>query len=403
MVPILQRNRGWVIICGMMALAMPWVVLRASGFHGSPAITAALAGVAILGAAFILSWVAEVAQLDISQSFAVAIVALIAVLPEYAVDLLFAWKAGQDPTYGHYALANMTGGNRLLIGLGWSIVVFVYWWRTRKPVLELRKQEGLEVSVLSIATIYAFFIPIKGTLSLVDAVILIGAFLAYVAATCRQETEAVHCVGPAGTIAACRPPRRRLITLLLGAFAGLAILMSAEPFAEGLIESGRLLQIDEFLLVQWLAPLASESPEFVLAILFVLRGQARLGLRSMISSKVNQWTLLVGSLPIAYAISAGAALPLVLDARQSEEVLLTAAQSIFAVALLAGLRFPVWGAGVLFGLFATQLAVPELRMPLSLIYLLLGIGIFIADSSRLSIVTGAAKWLLRPSQVTSSD
>jgi cation:H+ antiporter len=373
------------------------------GFHGSPITTAALAGLAILGAAFVLSWVAEVAQLDISQSFAVAIVALIAVLPEYAVDLLFAWKAGQDPVYGQYALANMTGGNRLLIGVGWSLVVFLFWWRTRQPVLEMRRQEGLEISVLSVVTIYAFFIPIKGTLSLMDAVILIGAFLAYIAATTRQNAEEVHCVGPAAAIASCATPKRRLITILLGAFAALAIIVSAEPFAEGLIGSGRLLQIDEFLLVQWLAPLASESPEFVLATLFVLRGQARLGFRSMISSKVNQWTLLVGSLPIAYAISAGAALPLVLDVRQSEEVLLTAAQSVFAVALLAGLRFPVWGAGALFALFIIQLLIPDLRAPLSVVYLLLGMGIFVTDRSRLGIVADGAKWLVRPSSAVSSD
>ena len=46
--------------------------------------------------------------------------ALIAVLPEYAVDFAFAAKAGQDPEkYAPLALANMTGGNRLLIGVGW--------------------------------------------------------------------------------------------------------------------------------------------------------------------------------------------------------------------------------------------------------------------------------------------
>ncbi len=65
-----------------------------------------------------LSWAAEVAQHDIPQALALTILALIAVLPEYAVDMYFAFQAGRNPgsNYGELALANMTGANRLLIG-----------------------------------------------------------------------------------------------------------------------------------------------------------------------------------------------------------------------------------------------------------------------------------------------
>jgi cation:H+ antiporter len=78
-----------------------------------------LLGAAILGAAFVLSWAAEVAQLDISQTLAIAVLAFIAVLPEYAVDLFLAYRAGQgDEARRHLAVANMTGANRLLIGIG---------------------------------------------------------------------------------------------------------------------------------------------------------------------------------------------------------------------------------------------------------------------------------------------
>jgi len=51
-------------------------------------------GLGIFGAAFLLSWAAELAQLYISQNLALALLALIAVLPEYAVDMYFAWMAG---------------------------------------------------------------------------------------------------------------------------------------------------------------------------------------------------------------------------------------------------------------------------------------------------------------------
>ena len=74
-------------------------------------------GLAILGSAFLLAWAAEALQLDVSQGLALTVLALIAVLPEYAVDFTFAAKAGENPEkFAPLALANMTGGNRLLIG-----------------------------------------------------------------------------------------------------------------------------------------------------------------------------------------------------------------------------------------------------------------------------------------------
>ena len=140
-------------------------------------------------------------------------------------------------------------------------------------------------------------------------------------------------------------------------FAAAVIVLSAEPFAESLITTGTQLGIDRFLLVQWVAPLASEAPEFIVAILFALHGKGSDAIGTLISSKVSQWTMLVGSLPVAYlAGGGGTALPL--DGRQVEEFLLTATQALLGVAVLLTLRFPRWLAFTLLGLFAAQYAVP---------------------------------------------
>src|ERR1700737_3022486 len=92
------------------------------------------AGIAVVGAAFMLAWAAEVVQLDISAGLALALLALIAVLPEYAVDFVFTWKAGASPAEAAHglALANMTGSNQLLIGVGWAAVVLVAAWRVKR-------------------------------------------------------------------------------------------------------------------------------------------------------------------------------------------------------------------------------------------------------------------------------
>jgi len=106
-----------------------------------PWFQAVLYGLSVIGAAFALAWAAEAAQLDVSASLAIGLLALIAVLPEYAVGFVFAWKGGNDvQRYGascvgpgggesncSLVLANMTGAHRLLIGVGWALVVFIAW------------------------------------------------------------------------------------------------------------------------------------------------------------------------------------------------------------------------------------------------------------------------------------
>src|SRR5262249_37358321 len=125
-------------------------------------------GISIFGAAFLLSWAAELAQMDIPQALALVFLALIAVLPEYAVDMYFAWQAGKNPAYTAYATANMTGANRLLIGLGWTTVVIAFWLKTGTRVMTLGKDQKVKVVTLAIATLYSLSIPFKETLSIID-------------------------------------------------------------------------------------------------------------------------------------------------------------------------------------------------------------------------------------------
>ena len=125
--------------------------------------------------------------------------------------------------------------------------------------------------------------------------------------------------------------------------------------------------------MQWLAPLASEAPEFIIAALWTLRGQAQAAIGALISSKVNQWTLLVGTIPLVYSISSGRIVPMPLDARQDQEILLTAAQSIFAVVVLMNLNLSLWEAAGLFTLFVTQLVYPEIRVEVSILYIVLAV------------------------------
>lgn len=362
-----------LFIAATVATTLPAIYMRWYHIQLDPRLDSMIFGLGILGAAFLLSWGAEVAQMDMSRGLALAILALIAVLPEYAVDLYFAWVAAHDPQYISYVTANMTGANRLLVGGGWPFIVLLFYLKFRKKAVQLDRKNRVEIAYLTLATVYAFTIPLRHHLTLIDCVFLVGIFGAYAWRTAVMEVEEPELVGPARLIGQLPKGRRRLVTAALFGFAGVAIFACAKPFAEALISSGTLLGIDEYFLVQWLAPLASEAPEFIIAALWTLRGQAQAAIGALISSKVNQWTLLVGTIPLVYSISSGRIVPMPLDARQDQEILLTAAQSIFAVVVLMNLNLSLWEAAGLFTLFVTQLVYPEIRVEVSILYIVLAV------------------------------
>lgn len=370
-----------------IAAAAPGTSSGAASYLGlphpelAPPLAALVYGVAIVAAAFLLSWAAEAAQVDISAGLALAVLALLAVLPEYAVDFVFSWQAGQiysaegscppaadGSTPCALALANMTGANRVLVGVGWPLVVLVASlavWNARRRgggdtasthrgCVQMPRALAADVVFLGIATLYSLTLPLRHTLTLVDAAILVAIFCAYAWRLAQAPAEDPDLQGTSAWIGELPQTRRRVTFSVLFAVAAAIILASAEHFADGLVQSGQQWGIDPFILVQWVAPLASESPELIVACLFAWRLKASDSLGTLLSSKVNQWTLLVGTIPIVFAISAGTSDGLPLDGQQRIELLLTAAQSLFAVSILITLALTTRGAAALFVLFAVQ-------------------------------------------------
>lgn len=364
---------------------VPGLALSVSGAQPEPLLAAVLFGVAVVGGAFLLAWAAEVAQLDISAGLALALLALIAVLPEYAVDFVFTWKAGDafetagtcefgGVNHCENALANMTGGNQLLIGIGWSVVVLLAAYRLRAarrgsgprslpPGVDLEatgvtleRSHAVEISFLVLATLYGLTLPLKESLTLVDAAVLVFLFGAYMFRIARAPAEEPHLVGPAQLIATLPTRQRRAVVLLLFLAAIVVILAVAEPFAEGLVDVGEEFGINEFVLISIVAPLASESPELLVAAMFAWRLNTNAGLGALVSSKVNQWTLLVGTLPIVFTIASASSHGLPIGTEQREELWVTAAQSAFAVAVLMNRRISVTEAITMSALYATNLA-----------------------------------------------
>lgn len=341
------------------AFVVPAVVVRIAGLHTGAVLALLIFGAAVVGASFLLAWAAEAAQIDVSGGLATALLALIAVLPEYAVDLYYAYVSGHNADYTQYAAANMTGSNRLLMGLGWPVVVLVSILVARKSGSEkttgltLEPANRVELGFLLIAGVLAFVIPASGQIHFGLGLALLAWFGFYLYKISHGDVEEPDLIGTAAALGDLPDRRRRVTVVGLFLVSGGVILLCAKPFADNLVAAGTELGINRFLLVQWLAPLASEAPEFIIATIFATRGKGTAAIATLISSKVNQWTLLIGSLPIAHLLGGGG-FSLHLDSRQVEEVLLTATQTMMGVALILALRFHRAAACTLLGLFVVQ-------------------------------------------------
>jgi cation:H+ antiporter len=357
-----SRARRLTLIRSALITAIfiaPAVVIRIAGLHLDPVAALLIYGAAVVAASFLLAWAAEAAQIDVSGGLAIAVLALVAVLPEYAVDLYYAYVSGHNPDYTQYAAANMTGSNRLLMGLGWPVVVLVSIVVARKAGADkptgvtLERANRVELGFLLIAGVVAFVIPASGEIHLALGLALLAWFGFYLYKIGHGDVEEPNLIGTAAALGELPDRSRRIAVVGLFVTSGAVILLCAKPFADNLVAAGTELGIDRFLLVQWLAPLASEAPEFIIAVIFATRGKGTAAIATLISSKVNQWTLLIGSLPVAHILGGGG-LSLVLDSRQIEEVLLTATQTLMGVALILGLRFNRAAACALLALFIVQ-------------------------------------------------
>lgn len=357
-----------------IALTLPTVVARMFGAHLPPFVALLLYGSAVVASAFLLSWAAEAVQHDISAGLATAILALIAILPEYAIDLYFAFSSGHHPDHARYAAANMTGSNRLLLGLGWPLMLFLLmlWGRSKGRAItavNLKPSRRVELAFLGLASLYALSIPLRGGIHWVDGAVFIALYGGYAWRLTKEVRTEPELEGVAEQLGDLPQQKRRLVVMALFLWSALIVLLVSKPFANALVDGGRVLGLDEFLLVQWIAPLATEAPEFLVAALLASRGDGDTALGTLLSSKVNQWTLLVGSLPLAHLLGGGHGV-LPLDARQVEEFWLTSAQALMGFAMLSKLSLRRWEALALLGLFAIQFPFrhPHARLILAGIY-----------------------------------
>lgn len=336
----------------------------------------------MLLSAFLVAWGAEAAQFLISQGLALALLAWLQTLPEFAVEAVIAWQAGQNPDVAHLAIANLTGAIRLLVGLGWPMIYFVAAWygrgrRGRLPDIELEREHAVEVMGQLPPLLYFFFIWYKQSISLVDAGVLLGLYFVYLWVLWQcppQEEEKLEEAPPVSRWAYNLGGWKRWAAVFgLFATGGVLLYVTAHPFLVSMLALAATLGISQFVLVQWVAPFLSEFPEKLSAFYWARRvSRAGMALMNMVSSNINQWTVLAAMIPIIYgwshAHAGGGWVPFRFDGEQEVEILLTLAQGLLACILLMNMKFNWFDATLLFVLWLIQFLKPGLREEITVAY-----------------------------------
>jgi cation:H+ antiporter len=316
----------------------------------------------ILLASLFIAWAAESSQFFVAQGFALAILAWLQTLPEFAVEAVLAWHRQVA-----FLLANLTGALRLLTGLGWPMIyasaAFFNRRATGRPLrrIELHGQHSVQVVGLLLPLLYAAIIWLKASLHLYDAIILIAIYAAYLLLLSKmppQEAEGIEDLERIPRAIVLSPPARRkaLIATLFIAGGGL-IYFTATPFLSSLMALAVAAGVPAFVFIQWMAPFVSEFPEMASTFYWArtVTG-APMALMNMVSSNINQWTLLVAMLPIVFSMSNGAVSAIPLDGQQELELLMTIGQALAGMLFLVNMVLTWWEAAVLFALWAIQFA-----------------------------------------------
>lgn len=315
---------------------------------------------AILFAAMLIAWAAESAQFFIAQGFALAILAWLQTLPEFAVEAVLAWKQ-QVPLL----LAGLTGALRLLTGLGWPMIYFTaaYFYRRkhnrRMGRIHLEPEHCVEVVGLLVPLAYMVLVYFKRSLTLVDAVVLVVIYVLYLLVLSRmppQEEGGIEDLERIPRyIVRSSPVRRNLMIISLFLGGGMLIYFTADPFLGSLLAVATVMGVPNFVFIQWVAPFVSEFPEKVSAFYWARTvDRASMALMNMVSSNVNQWTLLTAMLPIVYSMSLGTPSAIPFDDQQQLELLMTLGQSLIGMMFLVNMELAWWEATALFVLWFIQ-------------------------------------------------
>jgi cation:H+ antiporter len=380
------------------AFTVPGILVRLTGGAAPYPLQVVAYGAAVVAAAFMLAWATEAAQVDIGHGIVIAVVAFVAILPEYIVELHYAFTGQAE-----YVTANLTGASRLLLGFAVALPAVVGLLRGRWGVapigrLSLASPHRLELAILAFASVWTLRGVTRGELTPLDAAVLISLYVLYLRRVAVIGGEAPPPIGVAAQIEELPAAQRRRWVAGLMLYAASVILLTAVPFGDAVLGTGTLIGIKPYLMLQWIIPIATEAPELVVAFVLLTHGRGGQSLAVLLAGAVSQYTLALGSVPLAYQLGVGVG-PLPLPARERIELFLTIGVALYAVASLIMLRLSRADSAMMLALFTAQFLLPAVlsRLAFAVVFWVVAMDILWAERRHLPLLLAS----LRPAAARS--
>ncbi len=320
-------------------------------------LTTAGLGAGLIGASFLLAWAADAGEAVFSGGLVLAAVALVGVLPELTIEVHFAFIQRAD-----LVTANLTGATRLLLTGAIALPLLVAFNAQRRghtppPAVRVAGHRRLELGILLVTAVFAVQIIVRGSLSVLDGVVLLGLYVWYARRVQGSPDEEPAVAGVPAGLLSLPPSYRRPAVAALIIGAALVVVTIASPFTHALLLTGSSIGVDPYVMIQLVVPVATEAPEVIVVAVLVANRRPAQGLALFLASSVSQWTLGLGSLPIAY-LAGGGGFSLPLAGREQLELALTGAVTLFVVAALATLRPARVDALLAAGVYAAEVVWP---------------------------------------------
>src|SRR3954452_17411285 len=193
--------------------------------------------IGLVGASFLLAWAADAGEAVFSGGLVLAVIALLAVLPEFVIETRFAYAQKTE-----LVTANLTGATRLLLTGATALPLVVAFMARRRhtaaAAFQLAATRRLELCILLLTAIFAIQIVVRGALTLVDGAILVALYILYARRVQGTPDEEPAVLGvPAGLLSL--PPRyQRPVIAALIIVAAAVVVTVANPFADALLATG---------------------------------------------------------------------------------------------------------------------------------------------------------------------
>jgi cation:H+ antiporter len=369
------------------AFTIPGVLVRLTGGAAPYPLQVVAYGAAVVAAAFMLAWATEAAQVDIGHGVVIAVVAFVAILPEYVVEMHYAFTGQAE-----YVTANLTGASRLLLGFAVALPAVIGLLRGRWGVapirnLSLASPHRLELAILALASLWTLRAVTRGELTPLDAAVLISLYVLYLRRVAVIGGDAPPPIGVAAQIEALPVRTRKRWVGGLMLYAASVILLTAVPFGDAVLGTGALVGIKPYLMLQWIVPIATEAPELVVAFVLLTHGRGGQSLAVLLAGAVSQYTLALGSVPLAYQLGVGVG-PLPLPGRERVELFLSIGVALYAVASLIMLRLSRGDSAVMLALFTAQFLLPSVftRFAFAIVFWVVAMDILWSERRHLPLL-----------------